>query len=528
MLRTKKKFLSTLLLLAALACAACVACALPSPAPSVSRQSSSLPSTLSSGTSEAGKTPRASGGGTKGRTPGTKGTGAQQPSGDASDATQALSLDVPAHPADVILGSPTANSITASVLAYQAAQGYLEYGTQSGVYANKTPVTSLAVGQPVEIRLETLQADTQYFFRFSYQSGGSSGFTALSERTFRTQPPPGTTFTFDVQADSHLDSNSDLDVYARALQNELADAPDFLIDLGDTFMTNKYQSYTSAEDQYLAQRYFLGALAPSPLFLALGNHDGEGASGGRSATEMVAWSTELRTRLFPNPHPDGFYSGNTTSEGALGLPRDYYAWKWGDALFVVLDPYRFTAQQSGTTGNWDRTLGDAQYQWLKRTLETSDATWKFVFIHQLVGGLDTAGRGGIGAAGFFEWGGNNADGSSGFAAERPGWPLPIHQLLVANKVSAVFHGHDHLFVREELDGIVYQEVPQPSAARSGTTNSAKEYGYLTGDVLGSSGHVRVTVSSTQVTVDYVRAYLPQAEGAQQTNGETAYTYTIGR
>ncbi len=46
-----------------------------------------------------------------------------------SDATQSMTFAVPAHPIDVILGRPTQNSITASVLAYQDAEGYIEYGT---------------------------------------------------------------------------------------------------------------------------------------------------------------------------------------------------------------------------------------------------------------------------------------------------------------------------------------------------------------------------------------------------------------
>lgn len=104
--------------------------------------------------------------------------------------------------------------------------------------------------------------------------------------------------------------------------------------------------------------------------------------------------------------------------------------------------------------------------------------------------------------------------------------MPIHQLLVANKVTAVFHGHDHLFVKQELDGIIYQAVPQPSAARYDQINSAKEYGYITGDVLPSSGHLRVTVSSAQVKIDYVRAYLPQDENAQRKNGKVDFTYTL--
>jgi kynurenine formamidase len=163
-------------------------------------------------------------------------------------------------------------------------------------------------------------------------------------------------------------------------------------------------------------------------------------------------------------------------------------------------------------------LGETQYQWLKSTLETSDAKWKFVFIHQLIGGYDKNGRGGVEVAPYYEWGGNNADGSYGFDQYRPGWSMPIHQLLVANNVTAVFHGHDHLFVKQELDGIIYQECPQPSAAQA-NTNSAADYGYLSGDVLPSPGHIRVTVTPDRVTVEYVRAVAGQS-------GQVVYSYTI--
>ena len=36
----------------------------------------------------------------------------------------------------------------------------------------------------------------------------------------------------------------------------------------------------------------------------------------------------------------------------------------------------------------------------------------------------------------------------------------------------VFHGHDHLFVKEELDGIIYQDVPQPGHPSGGTRSAA--------------------------------------------------------
>ena len=168
-----------------------------------------------------------------------------------------------------------------------------------------------------------------------------------------------------------------------------------------------------------------------------------------------------------------------------------------------MDPYWYTPRLRRDDSNWKVTLGSEQYQWLQHTLEASQATFKFVFIHNLVGGLDRQGRGGVEAAPFYEWGGKNADGTDGFKQNRPGWPLPIHQLLLKNKVSMVFHGHDHLYARQELDGLVYQEVPQPGDPR-GNTRSAAEYGYQSGKILGSSGYLRVTISASNTKVDYVR------------------------
>ncbi len=81
--------------------------------------------------------------------------------------------------------------------------------------------------------------------------------------------------------------------------------------------------------------------------------------------------------------------------------------------------------------------------------------------------------------------------------------MPIHRLLVKHHVNAVFHGHDHLYVKQELDGIVYQDCPQPGDPRGGT-RSAAEYGYKSGLILGSSGYLRVTVSGEQAKVEYVR------------------------
>lgn len=424
----------------------------------------------------------------------------------AGQPVQSMPFDVPSVPLNVILGRPTSNSITLSLLSATDQAVTISYGAE-----NATPDTqtvALKANIPAEAQLSNLTPDTLYLYTLN---GGE-------KRPFHTARAPGSTFTFTIQADSHLDSNTSAEAYSQTLANQRADQPDFFIDLGDTFMTEKYKPYTDAAPQYLAQRYFLGQLAgTAPLFLVLGNHDGEGAPRGNSGMEISLWSAQMRTSLFPNPMPDMFYTGNSTPIDSLGSLQNYYAWEWGDALFIVLDPYWFTPPTRGNTTNlWNPTLGTEQYQWLQSTLETSNAQWKFIFIHQLIGGADKDGRGGVEVAHLYEWGGYELDGAYTFDQNRPGWDRPIHQLLLANRVTAVFHGHDHLFVYQELDGIVYQEVPQPANARPGDTNSAAQYGYVTGDILGGPGHLRVTVSPDVVTVDYV----------QSEDGQVGYSYII--
>ncbi|MEI6035087.1 MAG: metallophosphoesterase [Verrucomicrobiae bacterium] len=427
------------------------------------------------------------------------------PAGSRQPTQASKCNDVPAHPFDIILGRPEADSITASVVCYEDAEGFIAYGTAPGNLPSKSPSRAFKNGEPGEIVLPALKPDTRYFYEL--RLGGKHS----PEATFQTARPPGSTFTFTITSDSHLDANTDPATYQKTLANALADKPDFHIDLGDTFMTEKHESREAAARQYLAQRYYLGQLCQSaPLFFVLGNHDGESPRG-RGDGGLAAWSNLTRKRYFPNPVPDKFYSGDGFQHPEAGLLQDYYAWEWGGALFVVLDPYWFMQQRRGRGDCWKQSLGLEQYQWLRRTLESSRAKFKFVFIHHLVGGANDQARGGAEAAPLYEWGGKNPDGTDGFAQNRPGWPAPIHELLVNNNVSIVFHGHDHLYARQDLDGIVYQEVPQPGYPGDGKVpRSAEEYGYLTGTILGSSGHLRVKVSPDSTVVDYVRSSLDDA------------------
>ena len=430
---------------------------------------------------------------------------------------------VPAHPFDLILGRQTDRSITVSVLCYANTEGSLVFGPQSGHLTNQTPARAFKSGEPAEIVLSGLQPDTRYFYQFR------SARDSSEELTFQTARPPGRPFVFTVVADSHLDEHTDQVIYQRTLADVRADAPDFHVDLGDTYMTEKHSNRAAATQQYLAQRYYLGSLGKSaPLFFVIGNHDGESPHDRGGDTDSLAvWANLMRKNFFPNPFTDDFYSGNSIPHPKAGLLEDYYAWEWGDALFVELDPFWFTSPSRGRGDNWSRSLGLEQYRWLQHTLKASHAMFKFVFIHHLVGGLDNQSRGGAEAAPLYEWGGRNADGTDGFRQNRPDWPMPIHQLLVQHGVSIVFHGHDHFYAKQELDGIVYQECPQPGYPGNGQApRSAADYGYTHGTILGSPGHLRVSVAPDRATVEYVRTSLPAAPLGIHPPAAVAHRYTI--
>ena len=438
--------------------------------------------------------------------------------------------EIPDHPGSVILGRPTRTSVTLSLLLRAGADAVLVWAPEGEALPGTGRAIRLAPDEPQRIVIGGLDPDTRYAYELRDAGTSRRLLPTAGPGAFHTARPAGRPFAFTVQADSHLDEKTKPEVYQRTLGNALADRPDFHIDLGDTFMTDKLRpDFRRALDLYRAQRYHLGRIGCSaPVFLVPGNHDGEaGWLADGTPDAMPVWSCRTRKRYFPNPVPDGFYTGNAEEDPLVGLKENYYAWTWGDALFVVMDPYWPTTRRSGRQEVcWNRTLGGTQYRWLRKTLEESRARFRFVFIHQLVGGADESGRGGVEAAPLYEWGGKNPDGSDGFRARRPGWETPIHALLARAGVSIVFHGHDHFYSRQELDGIVYQLVPQPASWPSRKRSLADEYGYASGTSLPGTGHLRVSVAPEKTTVTFVRACLPEDERRDRRNGDIVHTYAI--
>ena len=279
------------------------------------------------------------------------------------------------------------------------------------------------------------------------------------------------------------------------MTNILNEHPDFHVDLGDTFMID---GATSAERRQqrlpepTAEPSYFGKIGPSvPIFLASGNHeDEEGWNLDDTPFSIATGEHPGPQGVLPHARPtDGFYSGNTDPLAAIDeatygdrIREDYYAWTWGDALFVVIDEFQYTmnlpyapARRRGERRPADGrpveldagaaavrlAQADPRRTATPSTSSSSPTTCSAGSRGPIVGaGAGLRARRGRGRrllrVGRQE---RRRHGRASPPSSAAG-TRPIHQLFVENGVSAYFHGHDHQYcLREARDGIVYQEVP---------------------------------------------------------------------
>jgi hypothetical protein len=476
-----------------------------------------------------------------------------------------------------VLGRPTDTSIALSVTSSQPITTFVEYGTSKTRYTSKTIQIQISPNAPTVFDIRGLKAGTKIYYRVNYKGTSDTTFANGKQYSFMTARKPGSTFTFSLHGDTHPERAGKMfnaELYEVTLANIASQQPDFHIMVGDDFsidpIISKGQAdQTGVENIYRTHRNWLAIAASSvPLFLVNGNHEQAAAyllDG--TANNPAVLAGNARLKYFPLPAPDSFYSGDVTPIVGVGLPRDYYAWTWGDALFVTLDPYWHSknavdnvagvivpedqpttntgasgAKNPGgggggkkggatpvatastiPTGNgkvtnlWSIGIGDEQYAWLKKTLEGSKAKYKFVFAHHVMG----TGRGAVEVSTNYEWGGIDPKGQSTFAKERPNWELPIHDLMVKNRVSVFFQGHDHIFCTQERDGLIYQSMPNPA---DDTFSMFNDDAYKSGTKAPNSGHVRVTVTPSQSKVEYFLA--ARSKDANRKNLSVAHSYIV--
>ena len=316
-----------------------------------------------------------------------------------------------------------------------------------------------------------------------------------------TVRPAGAPFTFAIMTDQHIEPRDPVplgstiidDLWApmeKTLLDVTADVAashaDFVLSMGDMLDYHVFGFNAPPPDSawarlaYLNFRRVMGeTLGSAAHFPVIGNWDGE--SGCNTAVEIER-SRSQRLLYMPGPRAATYAEGGSAN-------GDYYAFTWGDALFVMLNVMTYTPTchllglNPGAADDW--TLGATQLAWLETTLAHSKARWKFTFIHHAVGGnagneFDTAyGRGG---------------GRAAYVGEQ----ATVHDMLRRYGVQIFFYGHDHVFTDMVVDGVHYT---LPGSAGAPWKFDATETGY--DEYWPDSGYGRVNVSADRVTVDFV-------------------------
>ena len=201
-------------------------------------------------------------------------------------------------------------------------------------------------------------------------------------------------FSFVVFGDNRAGDPACDAVYQKVLAAALERKPSFIINTGD-------QIDKPGNIGHWKRFWELSKAVTMPYFLTVGNHD---------AHVEVAGSEE-------------------TYRAQVDLPGNelYYSFVAGNALFVVLDSY--------IKGEDKRITGE-QFAWLEQVLASSKQRHKFIFVHHPL--FPEKGKG--------KHYGNSLDRYKG---ERD----RLQALFVRQKVTMVFLGHEHLYLRKTIDGI---------------------------------------------------------------------------
>ena len=196
------------------------------------------------------------------------------------------------------------------------------------------------------LTLSGLEADTTYHYKAS--SRDSSGETVESNRhCLKTAVSEETPFSFCVTSETGTcgDSGNNVKVFSQIARYR----PEFILLVGDAVSDGGvYEQW----DQYLFGPA-KDLLSSTPFYLCLGNHE-----------KCSPWFYKFVT------YPD---------------PKNYYAFDYGNAHFVGLDCTSEEDYRDGTLVPTEAGRGfmpgSAQYEFLVTDLESSSATWKFVFFH---------------------------------------------------------------------------------------------------------------------------------------------------
>jgi phosphodiesterase/alkaline phosphatase D-like protein len=395
-----------------------------------------------------------------------------------------------------LLSRPTETSIRVTALNHrQPAEAAIELRKEgAGRWQRQPSVLKLSSHEMLDWNLTGLSAATRYEYRILMKQGADGASQPVASGRFRTQRKRPASYTAVLITDPHTGSfregSEPVLTLDRVVQNASKAKAEFVLDLGDNVAWPGSREYgqkspDGAVEAYARYRRQLGPLSMnSPHFAVIGNWSGESGKFPERSIEMMA---AVRRAFLPGPNHQTYPQGGSQRE-------DYYAFSWGDALYVILNIQTYSApsrpnelpslrQDVNHITEW--TLGEKQMTWFEMTLRKATERFRFVCMHHPAGGN----------AGDRE---NTLYGRGGARAWNTGEQARIHALMKKHHVQIFFYGHDHVFVDDVVDGIHYA---LPGSCGAPWKFTGEETGYER--FWPDSGHAQLDVTPKQATVSFI-------------------------
>ena len=395
-----------------------------------------------------------------------------------------------------LLTRPTENSIRVSAFSGQKeTEAFIELRKEGAAAWERQPSLKAAAYSPVDWTVKGLSTATRYEYRILLKSGSEESPRQVATGSFRTQRKGTATYTALLMTDPHTGyfppGSGPVLTLDKVAQNAAAvKDPDFVLDLGDNVAWGGSREYgqtnpNGALRAYAQYRRQIGALsAHCPHFAVIGNWSGES---GKFPEKSIQIAANVRRSLLPGPNHQTYPQGGSEGE-------DYYAFSWGDVLYVMLNiqtyskpskPKELPTLMADVNKIDEWTLGEKQMSWFESTLKNATERFRFVCIHH-----PAAGNAGDPL--------NTNYGRGGARAWNLGEQARIHALMKKHKVQIFFYGHDHVFVDDVVEGIHYT-LPGSCGAPWHFTKAETGYERFWPE----SGHARLDVTPEKATVTFI-------------------------
>lgn len=371
---------------------------------------------------------------------------------------------------------------------------------------NEIEVINTENTQRASIRFNHLMEDSVYNYQVTmtslldpaikYETGMIPVSTPSSKKTNE--------FTFSFMSDGRAaDDISDLQanngVAYQSIQqlaiNAYQQGSDFMIFGGD--LINGYTSdYENAKIQY---QTWMESVSPvwkyMPIYPSVGNHD---ATGPKSAKNAEKSMEALWRDLFVLP-----LNGPLTKRGVPDYLENTYAFSYGNARFIMLNPYH-NASKIGGKSHYNQ-IDDTQLNWLKSELNTAveeDYQYIFAIIHTPV----------------FPVGPHYKRCLDKYPEKRDA----LWAVLDSYNIDMVLCGHEHFYTRMNIDSRIYPDaensIPQITSGRTGAPyyqlNDKVPYGQYVEKYSPRLNYAKITVSDKGIQLNILDQYNQEIDSAQ--------------